>query len=286
MRKEFIGMYDTLCCTASHQLEFKLISNLRKLLIKAAEEIFNRTRTADQLDKKIIDSEVSILTDGLDSGLGIEYRKTSDASRRALRTNLVSFAATKNYVQQREMIAALVDENGNIRSFSQFKKEVIKLGEEFNKNWLRTEFNTVRNGANMATKWFNMQKRKKVLPYVVYKSQDDSKVRASHQALHNVVKHIDDPFWDTYWPPNGWNCRCYVLQRKNVGDFKTEPDFLPDDKNHPPVFKTNPGKSLEIFSDKHPYFETVSKSTQSKIIKTFKSMIKDDPNYKDIVERL
>jgi len=40
----------------------------------------------------------------------------------------------------------------------------------------------------------------------------DERVRASHRAWHNVTLPVDDPWWQTHYPPNGWRCRCTAVQ--------------------------------------------------------------------------
>ncbi|OQY41838.1 MAG: hypothetical protein B6240_14655, partial [Desulfobacteraceae bacterium 4572_87] len=47
-------------------------------------------------------------------------------------------------------------------------------------------------------------------PYLMYRSQRDPKTRDAHRALDGIIKKQDDPFWDTYYTPNGFNCRCYT----------------------------------------------------------------------------
>lgn len=48
-------------------------------------------------------------------------------------------------------------------------------------------------------------------PYLLYTAIDDNAVRDDHIALNNVIRKIDDGFWDTYLPPNGYNCRCGTI---------------------------------------------------------------------------
>lgn len=36
-------------------------------------------------------------------------------------------------------------------------------------------------------------------------------VRAEHAALHGLIFRSDDPFWDSHYPPWGFNCRCTVV---------------------------------------------------------------------------
>ncbi|KLU14280.1 hypothetical protein AFK69_01405 [Xenorhabdus sp. GDc328] len=48
-------------------------------------------------------------------------------------------------------------------------------------------------------------------PYWMYTGINDSHTRKSHLALHGRVFRYDDPFWQAFYPPNGWRCRCSVI---------------------------------------------------------------------------
>lgn len=74
----------------------------------------------------------------------------------------------------------------------------------------KTILNTNKHSAYAAGRWQQLQRVKTRRPYLIYMTVDDSRVRDEHQKWHLKVYHIDDPFWKTHYPPNGWMCRCYV----------------------------------------------------------------------------
>ncbi|CUV65218.1 hypothetical protein, putative prophage F protein [Sulfurovum sp. enrichment culture clone C5] len=48
-------------------------------------------------------------------------------------------------------------------------------------------------------------------PYLRYSAILDFRVRPEHRLLHGIILPKDDPWWDTNYPPNGWNCRCRAM---------------------------------------------------------------------------
>ena len=71
-------------------------------------------------------------------------------------------------------------------------------------------------------------------PYVEYRTAGDSRVRPSHALLDGKVFAQDDPGWSRFAPPNGFNCRCSIVTRRELGDRRVtlasslSPDAQPD----------------------------------------------------------
>lgn len=82
-------------------------------------------------------------------------------------------------------------------------------------------------------------------PYWQYDAVNDAHTRSSHLAMDGRVFPADSPVWDSWFPPNGFRCRCTVktLSKRQVEarGLKVEQSppagILPD-----PHFSTNPAK--------------------------------------------
>ena len=75
---------------------------------------------------------------------------------------------------------------------------------------LTTNLRTAVNSAYHGAQWTKLQDVTDVLAYYQYKTREDNRVREEHAVLDNLVASAKDPIWQKIWPPNGWNCRCYV----------------------------------------------------------------------------
>lgn len=77
---------------------------------------------------------------------------------------------------------------------------------------LRTIFRTNLQTAYSAGHWAEIQESKVAAPYLLYDAVQDEATRDEHAAWDGTVLPVDDPWWATHMPPNGWNCRCGVIQ--------------------------------------------------------------------------
>ena len=75
-----------------------------------------------------------------------------------------------------------------------------------------TVYRTNLSTAYQAGRWQQMTDPDVVSsrPYLRYVSALLPTSRPSHREKHGVILRYDDPFWDTWYPPNGFNCYCTV----------------------------------------------------------------------------
>ncbi|MFZ4772357.1 MAG: phage minor head protein, partial [Ferruginibacter sp.] len=171
-----------------------------------------------------------------------------------LERNVYQFSTAKNYQQLKELTLLLKNKAGDILEFNDFKKEVIRTHRIYNNDWLRTEYDTAVNSSQMAGKWVEFQKNKDSLPFLIYQTAGDKRVRASHKSLDGVQRAINDEFWNSYYPPNGYNCRCTVNQSGQGKETDISKLKYPDVDA---MFRTNLAKTGVVFPSDHPYFEGV-----------------------------
>lgn len=77
---------------------------------------------------------------------------------------------------------------------------------------LATIFRTNIQGAYAAGAWAQIRDQEEVAPYLMYDAVDDHRTREEHAAFDGKVHQVSSQFWQDHYPPNGWNCRCGVIQ--------------------------------------------------------------------------
>lgn len=77
---------------------------------------------------------------------------------------------------------------------------------------LRTIFDANLRSARAAGQWERGQRTKAVLPFYLYQLGPSIRHRDEHAAREGMVRPVDDPVWLTWFPPNGWGCKCWLRQ--------------------------------------------------------------------------
>ena len=69
---------------------------------------------------------------------------------------------------------------------------------------LRTIYRTNLRTARAAGQWERAQRTKQTHPFLIYLLGPSEVHRVLHVQWHGTVLPIDDPWWKTHLPPNGW----------------------------------------------------------------------------------
>lgn len=199
-------------------------------------------------------------TSNIKAGSELDFETLDRQMLAKLSANVWHFSVAKNYHQLVELSKALLDADGKLRTFNQFKEAAKAVNDKFIAQWLKAEYELAVAGSQMASKWVGITGNSKTLPLLRYSTANDDRVRTSHRSLEGVVRPVNDPFWDTYYPPNGWGCRCDVEQLAFGQATPTESIVTPDDV--PTMFRTNLGKEGLIYPQGHPYYKDVPQPFQ------------------------
>ncbi len=77
---------------------------------------------------------------------------------------------------------------------------------------LKTIYHTNKQTAYAAGRWQRIQRTKEMLPYLQYLPSLSTNQRDSHTAYYDLVRPVDDPIWQSIFPPNGFGCKCRTRQ--------------------------------------------------------------------------
>ena len=216
---------------------------------------FDISQIEDPAARALINETLRILSIAIDSGVPHEVPATV---RYALENNAFIFSGFKTFHSMREIGLSMVTDKGEIKPFNDFMADVRKINQLYNHTYLYAEYNHAVGTSLMAAKWhefeqdgdrYNLQ----------YRTANDGRVREDHALLHETTLPASDPFWDKYYPPNGWNCRCTVVQVRKDKYQTSDPELAMlrgdncTDGVKQKMFRYNPGKTMELFPPKHPY---------------------------------
>ena len=96
------------------------------------------------------------LTDAVSKGLKIKGLSSDSPQTRMFekfRNNIYAFSAAKSLTVLQEYSKALTDESGKRRSYNGFRNATIEVGQQFNDDHFRTEYNSAIAKAQMGAKW-------------------------------------------------------------------------------------------------------------------------------------
>ncbi len=214
--------------------------------------------TPNMLREKPIRKAIEVSARGYTAKVDPIIRDLSTSKQQALRQDLNIFAGFKTYHHLSEVSQHARKADGSLKTWQEFRDDTANIDDKYNKNWLKSEYAFVQASAQMAAKWERFAKWGDAYD-LLYKTAGDERVRADHARLEGMCLPFSDPAWDVCYPPNGWGCRCDVIQvipgshpRSDSDEMIEALEEMTEGKQE--IFRFNPGKQGRLTPPKHPYY--------------------------------
>lgn len=165
------------------------------------------------------------------------------------------FAAFKTHAMGKSMASKLLDDNGNLKPFDKWMKDISSISSHHVGSWLKTEYNTAVLRAHNAADWRSFIENKDIMPNLRWMPTTSPDAEAVHRGYweKKLTLPVEHSFWNKHHPGDRWNCKCSLEST----DDPASPDDILDDLPIEPAqrgLENNPGKDGKMFNDTHPYF--------------------------------
>lgn len=243
--------------------------DLTSIFEKALKAIYDElVDVKDDIEPNLWKLSNDSLNDAIDTAFpGISYDDPDYEFVQELKTNNKVFAAFKTHRQQNDLAAQLVDADGNLKSFTQFKIDTEAIIGEYNMNWLKTEYDTAVVRARMAARFKEFQRDADLYPNLKWTKSSSVVKRELHVSLYGLILPITDPFWTKFFPGNLWNCKCGITSTDEDANGQLY-GIDQYDESVPAGLDGNPAFTGKIYSDSNQYQQQAFKGAK-KAVKTF-----------------
>lgn len=265
-------LYETPCecpqCSTGKSIALATDEPKFKRVLNAALTAFKRLhkngsyKPEDLFSTKAYKKLINEISDVFSSA--IKDNDVPQEMAKALNEDVFIFSALKTHAQLFEASRLLTKDDGTIKGYTEFAKDFNKINPKYNQQYLESEYQFAISSSQSAGNWAGLQEDTEKYT-LQYRTAEDNRVRASHQALSLITLPKDDPFWSSYYPPNGWKCRCTAVEALSqkykasnsdeaikLGE-KATTNISESGKNKLAMFRFNPGKEKLVFPPDHPY---------------------------------
>lgn len=180
------------------------------LLNTALERIYKgEINPQTEIEENLFEAFRQVLNDAVDQAFpGITASDPDFDFYEELRSNNDVFAAFKTHKMQNEIAAELLDGDGVLKSFSQWKKDVESIVDHHTEHYLRVEYDTAVIRAHHAAEWRQFEREREILPRLKWIPSTSVTPRESHMVFWNRVFEMDDPILNIHRPGDEWGCKC------------------------------------------------------------------------------
>ncbi len=210
-----------------------------------------------ELEPALFAETVSIFNRALSTGFADALQNGAplppDSFTELVKSNIEVFSAFRVHRMQKDIAALMVGDDGKLKPFSQFAKDVKPYVSHQNRVWLETEYNTAVHRAQLASEWQQFVRDADVLPNLRWVPTTSPNIGEDHRVFWNVIRPVGDSFWSVHRPGDRWNCKCSLEQTDK--DITPVPNGSIEKGSTPSRgLDNNPGKDGKLFNEKHPYF--------------------------------
>lgn len=267
------AFYDIECCPGHEPITAVKIPSFTDHVLRVAKLIFDGKQKG-VLDEQLFITTADFLVKGILSGFK-PITEDSDlldkAMIKSLKENVFVFSGFKTYDMLRVMTDLITDDKNVVRTWAEYKKEVLKVDNTYNIRYLQAEYDNAVVSASQASYWNDIQANKAALPYLRFVATLDDRTTSTCRALDGVVRRVDDEFWSTYFLPLHWRERSLIQQLADGTETDMSTIKLPALQK---MFENNVGITGAAFPESHPYYD-VSKTEKNKVNKEVKKLMPD-----------
>lgn len=248
-----------------------------EVLSQALRAIYDGMNVEDEIQRDAFEEMLRIFNEAAVAGITASKKTPPrmETFLEQLKYNNEVFSAFKVHRMQNDMAARLVDENGQLKPFEKWKRDVEDIADHYCNRWLQTEYDTAVLRAHQATDWLQFEADKDVYPNLRWMPTTSVEPDSYHKQYWQakLTLPINHPFWKSHRPGDRWNCKCSLRQTDEPATTEAIADFKPVPPQ--PGLDNNPAKDGKLFSDSHPYYTNAYPGAE----KAAEKMVNDIEHY-------
>jgi SPP1 gp7 family putative phage head morphogenesis protein len=228
---------------------------------KLITDIYRGKYSLKRLPKSLYDIYVAHFTKAFETGID-EVEKDF---RKSIYQNIRLFSGAKTF-QYTYATVDLIYKEGKVVPFAEFKEQAMQVHRLYNETYLKTEYEFANTQAEIIQTWND---ETSVNDYLEYVAVLDSKTSEICRPLDGIIRHKNDPFWQTHSPLNHYRCRCTLIGADGEKpSTKAQANAAMKASKVSKELQFNPALAKQIFPTDHGYFD-VPKMYKTDLKKNF-----------------